>query len=156
MMQDDAVPSAQSPSPSRNRRRFWLVFLLGAVILVCGVAIGSGGTILWIHHKFQRMNRDPEKMQAELAARIQSRLNLTDEQTARVEQILGKRHEAMMKVRSEVEPRFKAEMDGMRSDIAALLTAEQARQWNEEFDSIMMPGPPPHGDLPPHGPPPGK
>ena len=88
MNQDNAAPPV-SPLPAsvpvRPRRRIWLAIVLGAVILVCGIAIGSGGTIIWIRHKMEQFLRGPDQMRAKLVARVRSQLNLTDEQAARVE-----------------------------------------------------------------------
>jgi len=158
MNQDNAVLPAP-PLPAsvsvRPRRRIWLATALGAVILICGIVIGSGGTVLWIRHKMDQFRRGPDRMPVELAERVRSQLNLTDEQAKRVEEILRKRHEALMKLLRET---FKAELEGMRAEVATVLTPEQVKKWNDDYESILRipsfpppPGGPPHGGPPPHG-----
>jgi Spy/CpxP family protein refolding chaperone len=156
MNQDNAPPPAPSLPGSalrRPKRRVWLATALGAVILICGMAIGSGGTILWIRHKMEQFRRGPNQMHVELADRVRVQLNLTDDQTKRIEEILKKRHEALMKLHRET---FKSELEGMRAEVATVLTPEQAKKWNDDYESIMRipPFPPPPGGPPPHGGPP--
>jgi len=157
MNQDNAAPSAPAlPAsvPGLPRRRIWLATALGAVILICGIVIGSGGTVLWIRHKMDQFRRGPDRMPVELAERVRFQLNLTDQQAKRVEEILRKRHEALMKLLRET---FKAELEGMRAEVATVLTPEQVKKWNDDYESILRipPFPPSPGEPPPHrGPPP--
>jgi len=150
----------------RSRGRFWVGMVLGALILVCGMAIGSGGTVLWIGHRMKQLEHGPERMPIELAERVRTSLELSDEQAGRVAGILRRRHEALMKLHRDT---LKGELDALRAEVASVLTPEQAKRWNDDFDSIMRPppfppgpggpaprgGPPPQeGDrLPPPGPP---
>jgi hypothetical protein len=157
MIQDNATsrpdPAPDAASP-RRRRRVLVMVAFGMVILISGIAIGSGGTVIWMHHRMMRAFHDPDRMEAELAARIRSELDLTDEQTARVEQVLKERRKAMDKLHEEMSPKFEAERERLRTEVAAVLNSEQARKWNEDFDKILpMPpqGPPigPPGEPPP-------
>ncbi|MFH1022831.1 MAG: hypothetical protein V1809_05530 [Planctomycetota bacterium] len=144
------------PAPPRAPRRIWKMLLPGAIILICGVILGSGGTLLWLRHKMHQAIRDPHRMPAELTERIRTHLDLSEEQTAKIGKILRDRHDRLMRTHHQT---FQAEIDGMRADVAAELTPDQARRWNADFESILrfprFPPPPP-GGMPFHGPPPGE
>jgi hypothetical protein len=152
MTEASSMPVSTPVNPPRPRRRMLLMIVLGAVILACGMAIGSGATILWIRHQMHRMRGEPDRMPVELASRIQAKLALSPDQATGVEQILRKNLEAVQRIHQETFPRVQAEVDKMRAEVSALLTPQQAEKWNSDFDEIIMfpKGPPPG----PRGPPP--
>jgi hypothetical protein len=124
------------PPPSGGRRG-WRMVAAGAAILACGMAIGWAGTLYWFQNRVRQMRRDPGKVTAELTARIRSRLGLSADQTARVEAALTRRQETLTEIRGEFSPRIRAQFEGMRQDVAAVLTPEQAGIWARESETII-------------------
>jgi hypothetical protein len=156
MSPDNAAPqpTALVPITGKRRRRMWLMVLLGAIILICGMAIGAGGAILRIRQRMHDIHGHPERMPAELAKRIRGELRLTDEQAARVEAILVERLNAMEKIRNETFDRVHTEIEGIHADVTAILAAPQAAEWNERYEDILMPRKRPPF-MSKHSPPPG-
>ena len=121
--------SASVLAPARRCR--WGSFLLALVILLCGVAIGAGATVLLMIKHVQQVIHHPEIFPAHLASRLQSKLDLSDQQTAQVEGILRSRQAAIQKIRVRFQPEFKADLDGLEKDIAGVLNPEQAEEWRK-------------------------
>jgi hypothetical protein len=140
----ESSPSTEMPVLRKPRR--WRAFLLGIVILICGALIGSGITVIVIHKMVIHAIRHPEKAAMRITNRIQHKLGLSDEQAAKVKEIVAKRQKAMQAIRREVQPRIERELQGAKQDVAALLDPQKARQWREWFDYMRktwIPGPPP-------------
>jgi hypothetical protein len=116
---------------ARPRRRRWVSLLLALVILICGIAIGAAGTIHVLHRHLQYAIHHPEGVPAHLASRLRSNLDLSAEQTSRVEGIVRVRQEQIQQIRLRFQPEFEAQLDGIEKDIAGVLTARQAAQWHD-------------------------
>jgi len=136
--------------PPRRGRRTWLMILMCGVILVCGIAIGSGVTLWVLQHRGLRAFRHPEKTPEAIMERLRSKLDLTDEQARRVEEILREHQKSLHAIRREVHPRFMAEFDKLRNEVSEVLTPEQAKKWVVHFESrrprwLLAPPPGPPG-----------
>lgn len=138
---------------SRSRRRTALIMLMGLVIFASGAVVGIGSTILFLHYKMTRMRRNPHAMHREFAERIRDRLDLTEEQTRRVETILREHHEQLMTLHREMHPRLESSFEQMRADVADVLTPQQASRWSRDFHAIFPMGPPRSNGMPPPPPP---
>lgn len=142
----ESLPSSELPALRKPRR--WRAVLLGIVILICGALIGSGVTVIVIHKMVLHAIRHPEQTPMRITKRIQSKLRLSDEQAAKVREIITTRQKAIQAIRRDVQPRVEKELDGAKEDVAALLNPEQARQWRERFDYLRktwIPEPPAQG-----------
>jgi len=105
-----------------------------AVILAAGVGIGVAVDRTWLAPSAERVRRHGPGLPplGRAMRHFRERLKLTDEQASKIEAILdaaGKEAEA---VRERVEPDMRGIMERARSEIRALLTAEQAA----EFDRL--------------------
>ncbi|MBI4961670.1 MAG: hypothetical protein HY913_00180 [Desulfomonile tiedjei] len=141
-------PSESSPSselPPVRKPRQWKAVLLGVVILICGALIGSGITVIVVHKMVSHAISHPEEAPMRITNRIQRKLGLSEEQTAKVREIVTTRQKAITAIRKEVQPRVESELAGAKEDVAALLDPEKARRWREWFDYMRktwIPGPP--------------
>ena len=125
----------------RAGRRWLRTILLGIVILLCGMIIGGA---LTLHFRWPRLllaRHSWARMPEHIVERMRRELDLTAEQQTQIERILAKHHGAMESIRTEVEPRVEAQLDSMRREIDAVLTAEQAARWSEHFKRIGRHGP---------------
>jgi hypothetical protein len=118
--------------PLPRRRSGWLrTLLLGSVILLSGMIIGSGLTLHVIWNRVTTMLQHPDAIPERWTERLQSRLDLTPEQAERIEQIMRERQEALRDLRREWQPLLMEELDRLQEEVAAVLDEEQARKWNE-------------------------
>jgi Spy/CpxP family protein refolding chaperone len=150
---------------SLGRIRLQGVALL-AVTLVVGVLAGMAG------ERYRATRREPPRpfppAVGELPAPYRQ-LDLSDDQRARILEILERRHASTDSVLREVVPKLRAVTDSVQQEIRAVLTPEQRAKLDEEFGGFVPPalgpgvpgGPPGPGGpgRPPgrtRGPPPGR
>ncbi len=143
-------------APSARER--WQLLLLGLVLLLCGVAIGAAGTVLFWHYHMRHVFEHPERIPGQITDRLEAGLRLTPDQRGRIEKIIHQHHEKLMAFHQQEFARMDAEIKALRDEIAAVLTPEQAKQWQENYQDLLpMPRPfhrPPPGLFPggPDGP----
>jgi hypothetical protein len=147
--------STTSISPSGKKRlsvpkkQIYLQMIVGAIILFCGIVIGSGATLL--HLKDKMIMRGPRPPLPAIVEDIQSRYNLTEEQVIKVEEILGKGRETMRSLFEESRKKIEAEFQKISTEMKEILSPEQYEQWENDFRSRRR-GP---GKFGPGGPRPG-
>lgn len=118
---------------SRAAPRRWRAVALALVIFTSGAVAGAALTITTLRRTTQTAFRQPELVPARLAARIRSRLRLDAGQEAAVARIFAERQAAWIGIRRSVRPQVEAELEGLRRDVAAILTPGQAALWNRWF-----------------------
>jgi hypothetical protein len=133
----DTLPDIGSPGPTPKKRR-WRVVLLGILILVCGIAIGAGGTAVIMRHMILHAIQHPEKAPQRIIDRVRGKLGISDDQAARIKAILSERQKAIQALRRQVQPQIENELNQAREDVAALLNPEQAEKWRRRFDKIRI------------------
>jgi hypothetical protein len=109
------------------------------------MAIGSGATVIVVYKMVVHAIRHPEEAPARITERVRNKLDLTDEQAAKVKEIVARRQKAIQAIRREMQPRIEKEVDGARDEVAALLDPEKARKWRERVDLLKdtwLPAPP--------------
>jgi hypothetical protein len=128
---DTASPTlaAASPAPRSRRGRTWFTVVLCAVIFLAGGVVGAGGTLIRIGRQTREAIAHPEALPHRIALRLQSRLDLTDEQTARVEQVILRRQGRILETLQNVDP----EIDALELEIAELLHPAQADVFAARF-----------------------
>ncbi len=131
----------------RSRRRWVLSCFLAAAIFVSGMATGGAlTTYLMFRHRMAIMENIGD-MPRRLAVRMRKDLDLTDEQSQEIEAVLTRHHKELMALRAKVQPRVMEKLEDFRAEITAILTPEQAEEWNEKFtrmqERFMPPSPPP-------------
>ncbi len=141
---ETSVEASGTMSP-RPRMRRWLLVLLGILILVSGMVIGSGMTVIIARKKIIHAIRHPEKVPERITVRLKKKLNLSGDQTEQVKEILTRHLRSIMEIRQETRPRILKELNVMRNEIAKVLNERQARLWRKRFEALMrvLPPPPP-------------
>ena len=134
----DAFADVKSPLGVPPKKRWWRTVLLGIVILVCGVAIGAGGTIVITRHLILHAIQHPEEAPQRITDRVRSKLGVSDEQAAQIKAILSKRQQAIHALRRQVQPQVEEELYQAREEVAALLKPEQADKWRKRFDRLRI------------------
>ena len=118
------------PVPKRRR---WLTWLLMGVVFIAGGAVGSAATIHWLIDRFQGYAEHPERAPKRITERMREKLDLTDDQAEKVQDILHRRQQELMAIRREVHPRVQAIMDASREEVGAVLTEEQQAKWEKMY-----------------------
>ncbi|MXZ72105.1 MAG: hypothetical protein F4Z04_11490 [Acidobacteria bacterium] len=120
------------------RREFW-VALFVLVIFVTGLAAGiivtRSSPFGWFGPRprppaFAGREMSGPPMRQRLMQRISERLDLTDQQEERLEQVFEARRERFRAEREAMRQRIETEEETFRSEIADILTPEQLETFN--------------------------
>ncbi len=127
-----------------SKKKRWRSFLLGVLILVCGMAIGTGGTVVVMKRIILSAIQHPEKVPQRITDRMHRKLDLTDDQAAKVKAILTERQKEIQALLRQIQPEVGKELEKAKEDVAAILKPDQDKKWRERFDRwrIWFPAPP--------------
>ncbi|UCG86975.1 MAG: periplasmic heavy metal sensor [Gemmatimonadota bacterium] len=117
-----------------NRSKLWASGLLIAMF-VTGAAVGGGITQAWMRNDdptdYRGRGSSDRSRPPSYADRIEVDLNLTPEQRAAVDTILARRESDMQQLWQDIQPRFDALRDTIRTKIMDVLTEEQQQKYRE-------------------------
>jgi hypothetical protein len=176
-------PATPRHHPTVPRRQIVAQIVVSAVILVSGIAIGSGGTILALRDRIVPVfrttssggavddpNKEVDRWTHGAARRFQDDYELTDQQTQQVQEVLAQGFATTQELWKEFHKAEQAQHAKFAQAMQKILTPEQFTKWREDFEQMtkhmrqMRPfgprrgrgGPPgDRGDWRPPGPPPG-
>lgn len=147
-----SIPLASPPQPPRRRRR-WLRVLLWLIVFGSGFVAGTGMTLIGVRKGLLEAVHHPETMPKKVAQRLRRPLQLSDEQTRRVEEIIRDRQQSLQQIRIRVQPEVEAELDVIDREISQVLDDNQRAQWQKLFQQLrstwLPPLPAPDGSAPP-------
>jgi Spy/CpxP family protein refolding chaperone len=110
-----------------SRTKTTIVALIAlAVTFVAGAAVG-----IVADRVFHRRHGIPEFATHALVHRLDRRLDLSDAQQKKVEEIIERHHTRINSFFSAVHPRVREEIEQANREIAAVLTPEQRRKFEE-------------------------
>lgn len=142
-MVDEARPSISTGKKrlSLRGRQIILQIVVGMVILICGIIIGSGAAVLRFEDEMV-MRRGPRPPTQEVVKEMEIRYNLTPEQIKQVEAAFAKRREAIQSIFEEFRSKSEAEFKTLSAEIKKVLTPEQYERWEQDFKRRRRPSPP--------------
>lgn len=118
--------------------------VLAMAILLCGMVIGAGGTVVLGRRAFLAPTSGrPEQVSSAVARHMARRLNLTSQQQRQVRDIVREHTQRLTRIREQAREEAQKELDLLEEDVARVLTAEQARLWREEFARMRRLAPAP-------------
>lgn len=153
--------------PPLSRQQLLMQFVVAGVILISGIGIGAGGTVLALRDRIvwhipspppDRDRQPGPRPGGDIVEMLRARYNLTDEQVQKVKELFAKRLEAG-RTRWEQLRKIEAdEREQLVQDMKGILTPEQFEPWRAEFTKMTeeagrRPFWGPRGDRrgPPHG-----
>ena len=114
----------------RNSSAKWIASVLVLAAFLAGILVGILGT-----HLVMRGGRHiPPRAAHFLAERLDRRLDLTDEQEKKIEEVIARRHARMNAIWESARPRIHDEIEATNNEIASILTPEQ----RVKFEAIKM------------------
>jgi hypothetical protein len=137
-----SLPTVPPPPPPRKRRR-WLAAVLVFFVFIAGMLCGAGLTIAMAVHRLRYAIHHPEEVPARITAMLDKRLHFSAEQQTKVESLIAERQAHLQNIRREVQPQVQSELDGLRSDISALLTPDQQEKWDRLYTEAIRTWMPP-------------
>ena len=120
-----------------TRTRLWIgLFVLVVFLAGLGAGIVAEPWLDWDRPPERGFGRDglrPPGGGERLVARMSARLDLSDEQAARLRTLFDTRRDRVRTLRREMRERLAAEQDSFRTAIADVLTPEQMATFEREF-----------------------
>ncbi len=156
-----------SHRPPVSRRQLLTQVVVAGVILVSGIGIGAGGTILTLKDRIvwhipspppdRPPNRGPDGGGG-IVEMLRTKYSLSDEQVEKVRALFAARLEQTRTRRKQLNDAEDAERKQLIEDMKPILTTEQFEQWSTDYQKMLddMRNRPfwgPRGDRrgPPHG-----
>ncbi|MHC4187961.1 MAG: hypothetical protein ACYSRQ_07185 [Planctomycetota bacterium] len=152
-----------------QRIQQWKMAFFSLIILIAGIAIGSGLTFIFVHDKITQPIADIEMVNEHMVGRLQQQLNLTDTQRQQFREILTKHITALHQIRQQARPQVANEMNELHTEVMAILDENQQQIWQQNINRLRdrflrgqgpglgrgpgrRGGPGPRGPFPPHRP----
>ncbi|MGQ9730751.1 MAG: hypothetical protein ACUVX8_05690 [Candidatus Zipacnadales bacterium] len=140
---EDKGLEASSALPPPRRSTYGSQLLLAVAILLAGVVIGAGVTILLGKHFGWRPPVRSRTEVGEALVRRTEGLNLRPDQRQQVREIIRRRLNRVYEIRDESRRAVQEELNAMHDEVAKVLDPEQARRWREQWERMRRLGPPP-------------
>jgi len=109
--------------------------LCGLVILISGVIIGIGTTIILVKQRVMWINV-PHKDANEVTEIINKKYGLTEQQTQQISVLLHNAFQQKNFRDAEEDKRREADAQQMIADMNTILTPEQFVRWNTDFQAM--------------------
>lgn len=121
MSVSDPLPPA-APPPRSSTKTAAIAVVVVLITFVSGIAAG----FLLAH---LRREHPPRMMPRMIVNHLSRRLDLTAEQRKKVEEIVMRHHERIVKLQDSVRPQVRLEVEAANREIDAVLTPEQRQKF---------------------------
>ncbi|MDP9112906.1 MAG: hypothetical protein M3O20_04410 [Acidobacteriota bacterium] len=114
----------------------WTVALYMALVFACGIVVGAFAFRLYTVSGVSANvgERNPEEFRKRFMADLKSRLRLSDEQAAKLGDILEETRMRVRAARGTIEPELQKIRDDQKQKISGLLSPSQQMEWEKIQD----------------------
>lgn len=130
---DNAASTATAPP---SLRRPWRRILLTLVIFLGGAACGAAAATMAWKHSLHHAIQNPHDMASHITDRLSDFLDLSHEQAGQVREIILRRHNALIDIRRDIQPRLETELATLEQEIATVLNADQRPKWHAHAAAV--------------------
>jgi hypothetical protein len=131
-----ADPSGVMPLAPKPGRRYWRRVLMALLIFLGGAACGAAVATMAMKHGVHHGDQGPHSISSHITSRLADMLDLTDDQAAQVREIILRRHNALVDIRRDIQPRLEVELAVLEKEIAAVLNEQQRVKWHAHAADI--------------------
>jgi hypothetical protein len=124
----------------------WKAALALITVFAAGAVFGIVGTRMVVRYTVQQILANPQLVQQRVELNLARRLRLDPMQRRRLNQVLMQSQQQLQQLRMETQPRFVGIVSNAETQVDALLTPEQQRQFQflkQENRRLLPLGPPP-------------
>ncbi|OHB56982.1 MAG: hypothetical protein A2173_09300 [Planctomycetes bacterium RBG_13_44_8b] len=125
----------ERPVKHYRHKQIAIWIICAAVILLSGVVIGAGGTMLLVKHRIIRLGR-PYKDAAVIAKEISKKYGLNEQQAKQVEDIFSRAFERKQLQREERDRQREQDTQNLIAEMNDVLEREQFERWNRDFQEL--------------------
>jgi hypothetical protein len=114
----------------------WTVALYMALVFACGGVVGAFAHRLYTVSGVSANvgQRNPEEFRKRFMADLKSRLQMNDDQAAKLEAIMDETRLRVRAARGTIEPELQKIRDDQKQRISELLSASQQVEWEKILD----------------------
>jgi hypothetical protein len=132
------MSQAESNAQPRVRKPLLKPVIFSVLILVSGIVIGAGLTLILVPPKnAPDLPPGPEFMSERMIGRMVGELRLSPEQQEQLKPIVTKHMSAIDVVRTEAQPKIRQEIESMNEEILALLDDAQKQLWQDRIKRMQ-------------------
>lgn len=110
------------------------IILWMGVVFVCGAVLGVLGYRLYtasaVRANVGRPRTSPEEARRRFIETLKARVHTSDDQVSKISAIMDHTRERFRETRSTIDPELKRIREDQQAQIRALLSAEQASEWD--------------------------
>ena len=118
-----------------RHKQVLLRIICAVIILLSGIVIGAGGTILLVKHRVIWIGH-PHRNAADITKEISEKYKLDQQQTKQVEEILNKVFQQRELYDEEMDKKRDADTQIMIAEMNNVLTPSQFERWNKDFQAM--------------------
>ena len=119
-----------------QRMHRWRTAFLGLVILLVGIVIGGGATLIAVRREVARPPVGPELGSEQMVRGLRHELGLSPEQMRAIGPVLDEHLRRMNEIRMAARPEIAEELGAMNEEIMSLLDEEQRQIWMRRLDRM--------------------
>ena len=119
-----------------RHKQVLLRIICAVIILISGIVIGAGGTILLVKHRVIWIGHPHKKDAAAITKEISAKYGLTQQQTKQVEEIFNKAFQQRELYDEEMDKKRDADTQIMIAEMNDVLTPAQFERWNKDFQTM--------------------
>jgi len=125
------------------RRSGWKLALAAVFIFLCGIVVGTGGTLIMIKRTVVASTANPAIAIEKAALRLKNKLELRDDQFEQVQPILTNRMINLIELRLKTRTEVGRQLHLFRQELLPILDKDQARKFEVIFKRICRTFPEP-------------
>ena len=129
------VTDENNIAKSYRSKKMVIKLICGVVILISGIAIGAGATIMLVKHRVIWISK-PHKDANDITKMISEKYGLTTQQTQQVKQIINKTFQKRKQYDLEEDQRHEADAQKVIAEMNSVLTPQQFERWNKDFQAM--------------------
>ncbi len=113
------------PSGTGAGRHYFNLALTALIVLVSGIVIGAGLTVLYFKHRFPRETGNPEQAARLVVQRIDGSVSLTPDERRKTEELVAKHMEEVSAIRQKYQNEAMRQLGDMNRGLTEIIGPER-------------------------------
>ncbi|MCF7974023.1 MAG: hypothetical protein K9N55_09425 [Phycisphaerae bacterium] len=126
-----------NPTVMLKRMLYWRMAFFSVIILLAGMAIGASGMFMWLSSQKPKSISSQTMTVNRVMRQLNSQLKLSKPQADQIRPMLRKCVDSLEQVRKQARPQINQHLKHMNQGIAAVLKANQMKQWKKYEKQLM-------------------
>lgn len=133
-MSVNANESVRMVVSGHRRRRKFAAVMTGLVILILGIVIGAGSTILYLNRYYRPQWSGVKNISTRLSEELQKDYSLSPAQVEQVNLVIDRHLGDVQRIWQENRSRIQQAVTSMRDEVGGIIGPDKQAKWNEQVD----------------------